>query len=213
MAAAGLGAAVALGVAHIAARYLPLPRVAAVLKPVPIAILAGLVALGTGAVGPGYRALVVAALVFSLIGDVCLVFPKRFTVGLASFLVAHVLYLAAFAPAGAWDVAAWLWLVPFALLAAALLAYLWPHLGAKRGPVAAYATVIAVMGWRAVVRAAAPDVPAPSGAFACAGALVFMVSDGVLAVNRFAYRFRAAEAIVMATYYAAQTLIALSARA
>jgi uncharacterized membrane protein YhhN len=210
--ATGLGAALVIGVAHIAARYVPLPRLAGVLKPVPIAILLALVALGTGSVGPGYRALVVAALVFSMIGDVCLVFPTRFTLGLGSFLVAHVLYLTAFAPAGAWDVTAWLWLVPFALFALAMFAYLSPHLGAKRGPVAVYIAVIALMGWRAVVRAMAPDVPAPSGALAGAGALVFMVSDGVLAVDRFAHRFRAAEAIVMATYYAAQVLIALSAR-
>jgi uncharacterized membrane protein YhhN len=207
-----LGAAVALGVAHIAARYVPLPRLAGVLKPVPIAILAALVALGAGPVGPGYRSLVVAALVFSMMGDVCLIFPERFTLGLASFLVAHLLYLAAFAPAGPWDGGAWLWLVPFAGVALAMFAYLSPHLGAKRGPVAVYVAVIALMGWRAVVRATAPDVPAPSGALAAAGALVFMVSDGVLAVDRFAHRFRAAEAIVMATYYAAQILIALSAR-
>jgi uncharacterized membrane protein YhhN len=210
--ATGVGAAVALGVAHIAARYVPLPRLAGVLKPVPIVILAALAALGTGTVGPGYRALVVAALVFSMIGDICLHFPERFTLGLASFLVAHVLYLAAFAPAGPWDVTAWLWLVPFALFALLMFAYLSPHLGAKRGAVALYITVIALMGWRAVMRATAPDVPAPSGALAGVGALVFMVSDGVLAVDRFAHRFRAADAIVMATYYAAQILIALSAR-
>ena len=210
--ATGVGAAVVLGVAHIAARYVPLPRLAGVLKPVPIVILAVLVALGTGTVGPGYRALVVAALVFSMIGDICLLFPERFTLGLASFLVAHVLYLAAFAPAGPWDLTAWLWLVPFALFALLMFAYLSPYLGAKRGAVALYITVIALMGWRAVVRATAPDVPAPSGALAAAGALIFMVSDGVLAVDRFAHRFRIAEAIVMATYYTAQVLIALSAR-
>jgi uncharacterized membrane protein YhhN len=40
-----------------------------------------------------------------------------------------------------------------------------------------------------------------------------MVSDGVLAVDRFVRRFAAADAVVMTTYYAAQILIALSVRA
>jgi uncharacterized membrane protein YhhN len=207
-----VGTALTIGSAHIVARYASFPRVAGVLKPIPIAILAALVVAGPSSLGNDYRRLVVAALVFSMIGDVCLVFPGRFTQGLASFLVAHLLYLTAFAPAGAWSGVAWLGLVPFAVGAGAMLRVLWPHLGRKRAPVAAYVTVIAVMAWRAAVRATAPEVPPPSGVLAAAGALVFMVSDGVLSVNRFARRFGAAEAIIMSTYYAAQTLLALSAR-
>src|SRR5439155_538218 len=41
---------------------------------------------------------------------------------------------------------------------------------------------------------------------------LFMLSDGLLATDRFARRFAAADAAVMTTYYAAQTLIALSVR-
>ena len=59
----------------------------------------------------------------------------------------------------------------------------------------------------------APATPAPSGMLALAGALLFMSSDGVLAFDRFARRFPAAYAVVMVTYYAAQTLIAASATA
>jgi len=73
--------------------------------------------------------------------------------------------------------------------------------------------VIAVMGWRAAVRAMAVSTPAPSGSLALAGALLFMLSDGLLATDRFARPFRSAEAAVMTTYYAAQTLLALSVRA
>src|SRR5438093_1270345 len=53
--------------------------------------------------------------------------------------------------------------------------------------------------------------PAPGG-LALAGALLFMLSDGLLATDRFARRFAAADAALMTTYYAAQTLIALSVR-
>jgi len=54
--------------------------------------------------------------------------------------------------------------------------------------------------------------PAASGGLALAGALLFMLSDGLLATDRFARRFAAADAALMTTYYAAQTLIALSVR-
>ena len=87
---------------------------------------------------------------------------------------------------------------------------LWPHLGRLRGPVLVYVVVIGAMAWTAARRAASPATPAPSGVLALAGALVFMASDGVLAVDRFARRFHPAHALVMVTYYAAQTLIAAS---
>src|SRR5207253_7591702 len=94
-----------------------------------------------------------------------------------------------------------------------MLAYLWPHLGKDRLPVLVYVAVIVAMGWRAAARALAPGIPESSGTLAFAGAVVFMVSDGVLATERFARAFAAADAVVMITYYAAQILIALSVRA
>jgi uncharacterized membrane protein YhhN len=210
----GIAAALGLGTLHVVARYRGLRGVAGFLKPLPIAILATLAASEPVPVGPGYRWLIVAALVFSMAGDVWLLFPERFFgPGLTSFLVAHLLYIRAFLPGDGWGPSAWLVLVPFVLFGAAMLAYLWPHLARERAPVSVYVGVIAVMGWQAALRAAAPTTPAPSGALALAGALLFMASDGLLAVDRFARRFPAAEGAVMATYYAAQTLIALSVRA
>ena len=56
----------------------------------------------------------------------------------------------------------------------------------------------------------APLTPEPSGTHALAGALLFMTSDALLAFDRFIRPFRVADAAVMATYYTAQALIALS---
>src|SRR5205809_56507 len=134
--------------------------------------------------------------------------------GVALVLVlgaAHVAARAAGARAVA-DLSKAVPIAPFALVSLATLRYLWPHLGRERAPVAVYVSVIAVMGWRAAVRALAASPPPASGGLALAGALLFMLSDGLLATDRFARRLRAAEAAVMTTYYAAQTLIALSVR-
>ncbi len=206
----GITAAAAIGAAHVTARYAERPGVAGALKAIPIALLAAIVAAEPVAVADRYRWLVFAGLLCSLGGDLWLVFPRGFVPGLASFLVAHLLYIAAFWPGGGSDARDWLLLAPFALGGVGMLAYLWPHLGKDRIPVTVYVAVIVVMGWSAAARATALGVPEPSGPLACVGAVLFMVSDGVLATDRFARRFRAADAVVMTTYYAAQVLIALS---
>jgi uncharacterized membrane protein YhhN len=65
------------------------------------------------------------------------------------------------------------------------------------------------MGWCAVARATA--LGAPAAAAGAIGALSFLVSDSVLAFDRFARPFAGAHAVVMVTYYAAQILIARAA--
>jgi len=206
----GIGLVLLLGTAHVMARVAGARAAADLSKAVPIALLAGLVAAEPAPVGHAYRWLVFAGLLCSLGGDVCLLLPRGFVAGLLHFLVAHLLYIAAFAREAAWSASAWALLAPFALGSLAMLRYLWPHLGRDRAPVGVYVSVIAVMGWRAAVRATA--APSASGELALAGALLFMLSDGLLATDRFARRLRAADATVMTTYYAAQTLIALSVR-
>jgi len=205
----GIALVLTLGAAHVCARVAGARRAGDVSKAVPIVLLAALVATEPAPVADTYRWLVFAGLLCSLAGDLWLLSAQGFVPGLASFLVAHLLYIAAFAPAGRWDGRGAL-LAPFALGSLGMLRYLWRALGRERLPVAVYVSVIAVMGWRAAVRAAAATTFATSGRLALAGALLFMLSDGLLATNRFARPFRSAEAFVMTTYYAAQVLIALS---
>lgn len=199
---------VVVGAAHLAAHYTGRRALAGVLKALPIVALAALTAATRDPVSGRYAQLVTAGLLWSAVGDVCLVWPERFTLGLASFLIAHGCYLVAFGggPAGA----AWGWLAGIVVVAAGLLRVLWPHLGRVRGPVLVYVAVIAAMAWTAARRAAGLATPSPSGELALAGAVSFVASDGVLAIDRFAHRFPAAHGIVMVTYYAAQTLIAAS---
>ena len=107
-----------------------------------------------------------------------------------------------------------LWLlVLVAAGAAVILRALWPHAARERIPVACYVTMISLMAWTAAGRALAPATAQPSGALAALGALVFMASDAILAFDRFARPWPGAHAAVMATYYAAQILIAASVAA
>jgi len=56
------------------------------------------------------------------------------------------------------------------------------------------------------------QVGSTSSLLGLCGAVLFLISDGILAVNRFLRPFRAAQAIILSTYFVAQWLIALSVR-
>jgi len=158
--------------------------------------------------------LLVAALALSAAGDAFLAQEGEtpFLAGLASFLAAHLAYVALFLSTGggAAMLTAEPWRLALALLAAAgavvLLRRLLPAAGpAMRVPVAAYAAAILAMLW------AAATVPAP---IILAGAALFVLSDSLLAIGRFLLppdspRQPATGAAVWVFYYLAQAAIAL----
>ena len=155
-----------------------------------------------------YAWMIVAGLFFSLVGDVLLMLPSdRFAAGLASFFVAHLLYIAAFA-ADAGFGSAPLALLPFVLGSAALFPLLWPNLGRLKIPVLLYMLVISVMAWQAVARSLA--VGQLGALLACIGAVLFVVSDAALALDRFHRPIPAAPLLKRSTYFGGQWLIALS---
>ncbi len=162
---------------------------------------------------PQYRAAIAAGLAFSLAGDVALLFPRRFTWGLALFLLAQVGYLYAFSLGSPVDARQTVALLPFAAAGVGVVGYLWHGLGARRIPVMIYVATTAAMAWRAAVRGQAPTVPHASFVLALAGACLFMASDAIVALRRFGRPFPGAQPVELATYWAAQTLIARSVRA
>lgn len=177
-------------------------------KPLTTILVLALALAAPEPVSRGYQALVCAGLLFSLAGDVFLMLPRdRFVAGLASFLVAHLFYIAAFAPRPP-ALAAPAVLLALLVYGALLMRALWPRLGGLRAPVAVYAAALLAMAWQAAERwAALGGTPA---LLAGVGAGLFVVSDSVLAWQRFVRAPRHGQAIVLSTYFAAQWLIALS---
>jgi uncharacterized membrane protein YhhN len=132
--------------------------------------------------------------------------PGRFMPGLVSFLLAHLGYIALFRQGVPWfgqraGLAATL------ALGAGMYAFLWwgglP--AALRWPVAAYVLVIALMAAQAWGRWAVHRDRAALGV--ALGACCFMLSDSLLAINRFVTPLPGAQVWVLASYYAAQALI------
>jgi uncharacterized membrane protein YhhN len=184
-------------------------RLEYVAKPATLVALI-VVALAIDPQHDGTRAWFVAALVFSLAGDVFLMLPSdQFVAGLASFLVAHVCYVV-----GLWlhPPEALAVVVAAVVVAAAIVPVAGRIIGAlKRGhggehrdlvaPVAAYIAVISVMVISAI---------ASGNVAAAAGAVLFAGSDSMIAWSRFVRPFRAASVAIMVTYHLGQALLVLS---
>jgi len=157
---------------------------------------------GEGAV----RGWVLVGLIFSLAGDIALLWPKEgFLPGLVAFLLAHLAYLVAFTRVAKFA-ARPLCFVVYALVASGILWQLWPGVpGGLRIPVIAYVVCPAAMAAQAAVvwRGAAPR----GGVLALGGAL-FVASDALLATNKFMTPLPAASLWILTTYWAAQWCIA-----
>lgn len=148
-----------------------------------------------------YYALVCVGLLFCAIGDYTL---QWFIIGLTSFLIGHIFYIAAFSEGkervptsikivllfyGA-SMAIWMCSTLFSqgetVLAIAVFAYI---------------GVILTMGWMSFKTGAL---------FAKIGALSFIASDSILAINKFIMDVPYDHELIMFTYYGAQIFIALS---
>lgn len=174
------------------------------LKGLPVWALCAWVALRTGVRGSRR---VIAGLFLGSLGDIALgmtwAYPPQipFVAGLSCFLAGHLCYIAAFAPQFRLRPARLVPMLAVAVLAAGLATQLTPRLGPATVPVLAYLAVISVMAITALGRRSASwEVGA--------GALVFLLSDGLIAVNVFVHPIARAELWVFATYFAAQGLIA-----
>jgi alkylglycerol monooxygenase len=154
--------------------------------------------------------LLLAALGLSLAGDCFLMFPGFFIPGLLAFLVAHLFYIALFKQGVPW-MASRRALGATLAIGAVMYAFLFNGLNpVLRFAVAAYVVVIALMAAQAIGRATVMRDKASLGV--AIGAGFFMLSDALLATNKFAQPLPLAQLWVLATYYLAQILIVFNAR-
>ena len=156
---------------------------------------------------PG-SAWLLAALVASLAGDVALMLEGLFIPGLVAFLLAHIAYTQRFRQDTPWLPRRRVW-AGVSAIGALAYAVLWfgglpPGL---RVPVAVYVLAITLMASQALGRAIVwRDGPSRMVA---AGAVCFMVSDTLLAVNRFVTPLPASALWVLGSYGAAQCLMVM----
>ena len=149
-------------------------------------------------------------LLFAFVGDVLLIFPDHlFIYGLVAFLLAHIAFLIAFSREVKFPARLSLWLLYLTVFAAYFFFVLFPTLSANlRLPVIVYVFFVSTMGAQAMGRFLIfKNRPA---VLAAIGALFFLLSDSLLAFDRFRSPIPAAIYFVLIPYYLALWLIALS---
>jgi uncharacterized membrane protein YhhN len=190
----------------ISGEYRGPKRLTYIFKPLTLVLIILLAAIPKYPVTHLYRYLIIGGLVCSLVGDTFLLKKSRFVQGLLSFLIAHILYIAAFVNASGGRFSSWAaWL--FVIHGGAMLRVLWPSLGKLKIPVVVYMLALLFMA----VAAASWSLQSGNGAYLVGiGGILFVISDSILAVDKFKQSFRSAQLLILVTYFAAQLLIALS---
>lgn len=170
--------------------------------------------------GPDFKnglAFFVAAIFFSMLGDLLLLFPKRFIFGLVMFLLAHLLYVLAF-------LFPFILPTPLMLLLAILIALpaAWFYRRVRAGmrekgwrhlskPILAYLVILSIMFLSALATLFRADWPLNAALLVSGGALLFVLSDGLLAWNKFVRPLRTRRVGYMIAYHLGQMLIVAGA--
>ena len=173
-----------------------------VFKLLPMILLIALAFLTKVHVKSPYYWLISIGLIFCAVGDYTL---QWFIVGLSFFLIGHIFYIFAFRSTNQQNTPLYVKIV-LAIYGAVMMFWIAGSLLQKGDTVlaiavTAYILVILTMGWTSF---------RTGSKFAVIGALLFIMSDSVLAINRFMFDVAYAHILIMFTYYGAQFFLMLS---
>lgn len=161
---------------------------------------------------------ILSALIFSWIGDILLMWPNLFVYGLGSFLMAHICYIIGFKLAQKSEtrihqvdfVKTFFLNLPIYLIAAFTFYLINPNLGNIKIPVITY--IIVIVSMVATARDRFKKCNHSSFWQVFIGALLFFVSDGIIALSKFYKAFPESQVLIMGTYATAQLLIIMGIR-
>jgi uncharacterized membrane protein YhhN len=182
-----------------------------VVKPAIVSSLIALVISHRNTLTSVAKTHILLALGFSLLGDILLMFVEQFdsffTLGLIAFLLAHVMYSLLFLKHRNTKVKAASCIAILILYASVVFYLLKDGLGAMLIPVSLYMIVILFMVLTAFLRK--DKVEALSYKLVLSGAVFFIISDSLLALNKFYLPIPAAGIYIMLSYALAQYFIVL----
>jgi len=154
------------------------------------------------------------ALIFSWLGDIILMFATNgelyFILGLISFLISHLLYIILFLKQGNTtdyrkSIIFWVAFILILMYLKNMLGFLYPKLGDLKIPVTIYPLTVSTMllmalkgyfSWRK-----------PENITILFGAIFFVMSDSILAINKFYEPLPYGNFMIMMTYLVAQCAI------
>ncbi len=182
-----------------------------IFKPLIILSLIAYFLTATNSIAHSLKPLIVYALIFSWMGDVLLMFESKnsmfFIFGLISFLIAHLFYVYYFHRIRlSQSIAGSVYLlIPVVIFYFTLMYILEPYLGSLKLPVRIYGIVISFMLLLALHMLKISNRSA--GKLFALGALLFVSSDALLAINKFYSSFPMAGLSIILTYGLAQFFI------
>lgn len=156
---------------------------------------------------------VLIALLFSWVGDILLQLEGLFVPGLLAFLTAHIFYIVFFMRTVSQS-DSFFKLRPVMIIAVIaylieLMYLLWPTLGEMKAPVLVYgitiSTMLSVAFWQY------QKLENKTALYFIIGASLFVLSDSLLALDKFRSSFSFAGISIMSTYILAQLFIVLGA--
>jgi uncharacterized membrane protein YhhN len=146
--------------------------------------------------------LLFTSLLFCAVADIALELAggEYFVAGLGLFLIAHIFFIITFSRDFKLQKSRVPIIVLFIVYSLMMAFIMTPSLKEMAMPVYVYITAITLMGIFASLRSARND-------FTLYGAIAFIVSDSMLAINKFMMPVPAADYIIMVTYYLSLFLI------
>lgn len=200
-----------IGALNILSAVIELPMLRTVTKPLLMPMLMLYVISQTHII---IRNKLIFILVFAWLGDMLLLIPGNsplyFQLGLGSFLIMQIAYIRLFSSqssASYFNVGQWLSLpiIPVLIYVVGFLAFLLPLIPvALYVPVGLYALALGAMLYAAYLRKMDS-----SYYFIFIGAILFVISDSLLALAKFYFSFSGNSIYVMFTYIMAQLLLIL----
>jgi uncharacterized membrane protein YhhN len=176
-------------------------------KPLTMVLILSLAWERTLSFPSAYGYFLLSGLCFSLLGDIMVMFPRKFLrYGLLAFMVGYLFYILAFSRDI--EIVSYAVLIPILGFAAVFYFYLYKGLNKMRWPVLVYTLVVSVMAWLGVNRHL--DLRDQKSLLVLIGCVLLFFSESVWAINRFRKAFWLAEILILGTYFPAQLLFALS---
>jgi len=195
----------------LAAIYLNYESLRFFTKPLLVPLLAIYLLLETNTTNSSLKAWIFLALLFSWVGDILLLFEGSgsnfFLFGLSAFLVAQVFYIVFFHNIRMREYIRGnaLLLLLVIVYYSILISVLSPYLGNMKLPVRIYGVVLSFMVMLAMHTVLGKNKKA--AVWMTTGAILFVVSDSLLAFNKFFSAFNYSGLIIMVTYGLAQLFI------
>ncbi|MEJ5257675.1 MAG: lysoplasmalogenase [Fervidobacterium sp.] len=147
----------------------------------------------------GWRLLLSLGILFGVLGDFFMEFEKFFLYGMLSFLVGHVFYIFSFRSNGGFPNAL---ILTFVLcIGIAYYFFIQNKLGKDKIPVLVYVLAISTM----------LAFSSNMSLLTFLGALLFFVSDAILAYDKYVKSVPLRDFLILSTYFSGQILIGISA--